>query len=164
MGVVIILHFQFESVWLHAPELWLHLYTYCTWIVTTFICLLHLNLDYIFILIAPELWQHSYTYYTWIVTTFICILHLNFDNILIFNQAHRVAWLNRAGKLDGNSSRYQVALETEWRWFSKIILESNVTPNISRSSDSFITIPPIVNRGDWGCIVCDVESIIVLSY
>ena len=42
------------------------------------------------------------------------------------------------------------------------MLESNVTPNILKSSDSFITFPPIVNGGDWGCIACDLETIIVL--
>ena len=42
---------------------------------------------------------------------------------------------------------------TEQRCFSKVILESNVTPNIWRSSDSFSTVPPTVNAGDWGCIV-----------
>ena len=44
----------------------------------------------------------------------------------------------------------------------KIILESNVTPNITRSSDSFSTVPPIANGGDWGCNVRDLDSIIVL--
>ena len=29
----------------------------------------------------------------------------------------------------------------------------NVTPEITRSSESFSTVPPIVNGGDWGCIV-----------
>ena len=43
-----------------------------------------------------------------------------------------------------------------------VILESNITPNISRSSDSFSTVLPIVNTGDWGCIVHDLEMIIVL--
>ena len=41
-------------------------------------------------------------------------------------------------------------------------MESNVTHNITRSSDSFSIVPPIVNRGDWGCIVGDLETIIVL--
>ena len=41
-------------------------------------------------------------------------------------------------------------------------LESNVTPNITWSSDSFSTVPPIVNGGDWGCIVHDLETIMVL--
>ena len=36
------------------------------------------------------------------------------------------------------------------------------TPNITRSSDSFSTVQPIVNGGDWGCIVRDLETIIVL--
>ena len=38
-------------------------------------------------------------------------------------------------------------------------MESNVTPNITRSSNSCSTIPPIVNRGD---IVRDLETTIVL--
>ena len=42
------------------------------------------------------------------------------------------------------------------------ILASNVTPNIMRSWDSFSTVPPIVNGGDWECIVRDLETIIVL--
>ena len=41
-------------------------------------------------------------------------------------------------------------------------MESNVTHNITRSSDSFSTVPPIVNGGDWECIVRDLETIIVL--
>ena len=44
----------------------------------------------------------------------------------------------------------------------KFSLESNVAPNITRSSDSSSTVPPIVNGGDWGCIVRDLETIIVL--
>ena len=51
-------------------------------------------------------------------------------------------------------SLWEAALETKRRCFSKTILESNVTPNITRSSDSFSTVPPIVNGGDWGCINC----------
>ena len=43
-----------------------------------------------------------------------------------------------------------------------VILESNVTPNKIRSSDSFSKVPPIVNGGDWGCIVRDLKTIIVL--
>ena len=29
----------------------------------------------------------------------------------------------------------------------------NVAPNIAWSSNFFSTVPPIVNAGDWGCIV-----------
>ena len=57
---------------------------------------------------------------------------------------------------------WEAALETNWRCFANVILESNVTPSITRSSDSFSTVPPIVNEGDWGCIVRDLETIIVL--
>ena len=56
----------------------------------------------------------------------------------------------------------EAAMETERRCFSKVILESNVTHNIIRSSGSFSTVPSIVNRGDWGCILLDLETIIVL--
>ena len=56
----------------------------------------------------------------------------------------------------------EAALETERRCFSKVIIESNVTPKITRSPDYFSIIPPIVNGGDWGCIVRDLETIIVL--
>ena len=59
-------------------------------------------------------------------------------------------------------SLWVVALETERRCFSNIILESNVTPNIPRSSDSFSTVQPIVHGGDSGCIVRDLETIIGL--
>ena len=46
--------------------------------------------------------------------------------------------------------------------FAKVNLESNATPNISRSSDSFSTVPSMVKGGDGGCIVHDLETIIVL--
>ena len=59
-------------------------------------------------------------------------------------------------------SLWEAALETEQRCFSKVNWESNVTPNISRSSDSFSTVPSMVNGGDWGCIVHDLETIVVL--
>ena len=50
----------------------------------------------------------------------------------------------------------EAALETERRCFSKVIFESNVTPKITRLSDSFSTVVL------WGCIVRDLETIIVL--
>ena len=59
-------------------------------------------------------------------------------------------------------SLWEAALETVRICFSKVILESNVTHNISRSSDSFSTVSPIINGGDWECIVHDMETIIVL--
>ena len=40
-------------------------------------------------------------------------------------------------------------------------LRSNVTPNITRSSYSFSTVLPIVKGGDRGCIVHDLETLIV---
>ena len=46
--------------------------------------------------------------------------------------------------------------------FSKVIVESNVTANITRPSDSFTTVPPIVNVGEWGCTGHNLETIIVL--
>ena len=44
---------------------------------------------------------------------------------------------------------WEAGLETERRCFSKVMLESNVTPNITRSSNPFSTVPPIVNGSDW---------------
>ena len=44
----------------------------------------------------------------------------------------------------------------------KVNFESNATPNISRSTDSFTTVPSMVNEGGWGCIVRNLETIIVL--
>ena len=60
------------------------------------------------------------------------------------------------------SNRWESALETERRCFSKMILESNVTANITRSSDSFSTVPSIVNGGDWGCIGRDLKTTMVI--
>ena len=36
------------------------------------------------------------------------------------------------------------------------------TSNITRPLDSFSAVPPTVNVGDWGCIVLDLETIMVL--
>ena len=45
---------------------------------------------------------------------------------------------------------------------AKMLLKShlgiNVTPNITRSLESFSTVPPIVNGGDWRCIVRNLET------
>ena len=41
-------------------------------------------------------------------------------------------------------------------------MESNVTPNITSSSNSFSTVQPIVDGGDHGHIVRDLETVIVL--
>ena len=54
---------------------------------------------------------------------------------------------------------WEAAVKTERRcFFSKVILEPNVTPNITRSSDSFSTVSLIVNGGEWGWIVRDLET------
>ena len=58
----------------------------------------------------------------------------------------------------------EAALETERRCFSKVKLESNVTANISRSTDSFSTVPSMVNGGGWGCIVRDLETRSAIVY
>ena len=60
------------------------------------------------------------------------------------------------------STSHRVFEKLQWTCFSKVILESKITPNISRRSDLFSTVLPIVNGGDWGCIVRVLESIIVL--
>ena len=59
-------------------------------------------------------------------------------------------------------SMREAVLKTKHWCFSKVILESNVAPNITRSSNPFSTLPPIVNAGYWGNIVPDLETIIVL--
>ena len=54
------------------------------------------------------------------------------------------------------SSRYQAVEKLLWKQtcFSKIILESNVTQNITKSSDFFRTVLPLVNAfiGDALCV------------
>ena len=47
-------------------------------------------------------------------------------------------------------SLWEAALETERRCFLKVIFESNVTHKVTRSSDSFSIVPPIVNGGWLG--------------
>ena len=64
--------------------------------------------------------------------------------------------------LPQDTSLWEAAQETKRRCLWKVILEYNVTPNITRTSDSFSTVLPIVNGGDWECIVHDLETIIVL--
>ena len=59
-------------------------------------------------------------------------------------------------------SLWDAALDTERRCFSKVILKSNATQNITRSLDPFSTVLTIVNAVDLGCIVRDLETIIVL--
>ena len=59
-------------------------------------------------------------------------------------------------------SLWEAALETERRCFSNGILESNVTIKISSSSDSINTVPSKINGSGWGCIVRNLETIIVL--
>ena len=69
------------------------------------------------------------------------------------------------GILARTSSRYHAIerlLLIQSEYASKITLESNVTLNITRSSDFFSTVPPIVNAGYWWYIVRDLETIIVL--
>ena len=52
----------------------------------------------------------------------------------------------------------EASLENERRYFSKVILESNVTPNITRLSESFSTVPPIVNGGT-GDALCETSRL-----
>ena len=59
-------------------------------------------------------------------------------------------------------SLWAAALEIERRCFSKIILASKVTPNITRLADSFSTVPSRVNVINRGWIMRDLETIIVL--
>ena len=56
-------------------------------------------------------------------------------------------------------SLWEAAQETERRCFPTVFVESNATPRISRSSNSFSTV--LLNEGDWGYIVGDLETIVV---
>ena len=47
-------------------------------------------------------------------------------------------------------SLWAAALEKERMFFSKVILASNATSNITRSADSFSTVPCRVNEVNWG--------------
>ena len=59
----------------------------------------------------------------------------------------------------------EAALETERRCFSKIILWNQMSLPIyqGHKTPSASTVPPIVNGNDCGCIVRDLETIIVLG-
>ena len=61
-------------------------------------------------------------------------------------------------------SLWDTTLETERRCFSKVILESNIAPNITigHQTSSAHAVLSIVNAGDWGCIVRYLETIIIL--
>ena len=57
--------------------------------------------------------------------------------------------------------------ETEWRCFSNVIFETNVTSNVSRSSDSFSPVSPIVINlmgmtGDALCVTWWLSSVFYL--
>ena len=56
-------------------------------------------------------------------------------------------------------SIWAVALETERRCFSKIILALNVTPSITRSAHSFSTVSSRVNGVNCGWTVTDYHSL-----
>ena len=58
-------------------------------------------------------------------------------------------------------SLWAAALETEQWWFSKVILTSKVTHNITRSADSFNTVASTVYGVNRGWTVRDLETIIV---
>ena len=63
-------------------------------------------------------------------------------------------------------SRYQVFAKLLWKLSEDASQRSSLSQmslkKITRSSDSFSTVPPIVSGGDWGYIVRDLETIIVL--
>ena len=62
--------------------------------------------------------------------------------------------------------KYQAFEKLHWKPSKDVSRKSswnhNVTPKKSKSSDSFSTVPPIVNGGHWGCIVHDLENSIFL--
>ena len=62
-----------------------------------------------------------------------------------------LSW-NTGQNFQKTQSLWKSTLKSGRRCFSKDILELNVTPNISRSSDSFSTVSSIVNGGDWDAL------------
>ena len=65
------------------------------------------------------------------------------------------------------SSPYQVFEKLLWKPSEDVSQRSSGIkchshPNITRSSDSFSTVLLIINGSDWGCIVRDLATIIVL--
>ena len=66
------------------------------------------------------------------------------------------------GTLARTSSRYQVFEKPSKDASQRSFWNQIITPNITRSSDSFSTVLPTVNGCDWGCIVRDLETIIAL--
>ena len=48
------------------------------------------------------------------------------------------------------------------KMFLKYHFGIKYTTNMTRSSDSFSTVLSIVDGGDWGCIVCDLETISIV--
>ena len=61
-------------------------------------------------------------------------------------------------------SLWEASLETQQRYFSKIILESNVTLNWTMSSDLFSTVLPIFDVGQWVCILHGLKTVIVFVF
>ena len=61
------------------------------------------------------------------------------------------------------SSRYQVFAKLLWKSSEDASQMSSLNqmslPKITRSSESFSTVPSIVNGGDWGCNVRDYHSL-----
>ena len=74
------------------------------------------------------------------------------------------SWKTARISLRYKLSLWKAALETERRCFSNVILEWNVT-NWWRSSDSFSTVPPIVNGciGDALCVAWNYHIIYSLT-
>ena len=69
------------------------------------------------------------------------------------------------GTRSRTSSRYQVFDKLSGN-LAKMLLNGHLGikchSQYNKVTDSFSTIPPIVTGGDWGCIVQDLETIIVL--
>ena len=71
------------------------------------------------------------------------------------------------GTLARTSLRYQVFEKLLWKPSEDASQklswnQMSLSINISKSSDSFSTVPLIINGGDWRCIVRDLETVLVL--
>ena len=89
------------------------------------------------------------------------------SNLMCESAAEHYSKISQKERILARSFSWYQASELQlWkqrRCFSKVILASNITPNVTRSSASFSTAPSRVNGVEWGCIVRNVDTITVID-
>ena len=62
------------------------------------------------------------------------------------------------------SSRYQVFEKLLWKPSEDASQRSSLNQmSLTKKTDSFSTVKPIVNGGDWGCTVRDLETVLIYT-